>query len=335
MIINPYRFAVAGYGNDFAMRFTTTGASETLTIPCQNYGVFSATIDWGDGGATSSITTWNDADLSHVYADAGDYDVRISGTFPNIRFNSSGDRLKLKQIYQFGSVGLGNLANAFYGCTNLTSACTEPVNNVSAVLNMTYLFRDCTSLATLDASGWNTAAVTTMDFMFFHCSALTALDVSGFNTASVTTMHNMFNDCSTLTALDVSGFNTAIVNSMRNMFYLCSGITTLDVTGFNTSSVTTMEGMFYQATGLTDVAIDGFNIANVTTLTSFMNGLTLPTARYDATLIAWDAQVVKPSLTPNFGGSKYSTASPQTAAEIARASLVSGDSWTITDGGAA
>jgi hypothetical protein len=44
-----------------------------------------AVIEWGDG-STSVITTSNDADLAHEYADAGDHLVRISGAFPNIQY---------------------------------------------------------------------------------------------------------------------------------------------------------------------------------------------------------------------------------------------------------
>jgi len=299
--------AIAGgslYGTDFAMQFTTTGASETLTIPCQNVGTFNATIDWGDGGPTSAITAYNDANLVHTYAVAGDYDVRISGTFPNIQFNNAGDKLKLKQIYQLGSVGLTRLDRAFWGCTNLTSACAHAVNNTAAVTNLYTTFYNCTGLTTLDVSSWNTAAVTNMSYMFLGCSSLTTLDVSSWNTAAVTTMYAMF--------------------------YNCTGLTTLDVSSWNTAAVTNMGNMFFNCTGLTDIAIDGWNIAAVTNLINYMTNVTLPTTRYDATLVAWDAQAVKPSLSVDFGGSKYTLGS---AADTARAHLVSADLWTILDAG--
>ena len=74
---------------DFVFTVETTGDAETFTIPCQNVGTFDAVVDWGDGGATSAITTYNDADLAHEYATADDYEIRISGTFPNIFFNNN------------------------------------------------------------------------------------------------------------------------------------------------------------------------------------------------------------------------------------------------------
>ena len=79
----------AAVTTDFVFTVRTTGAEETFTIPCQNYGTFNAVVDWGDGSATSEITTYNDADLAHEYATADDYEIRISGTFPNIFFNNN------------------------------------------------------------------------------------------------------------------------------------------------------------------------------------------------------------------------------------------------------
>jgi len=290
------------YGNDMVLVMATTTPDETVTIPCQNVGIFDASIDWGDG-STSAITAYNDADLAHVYADADDHIIRISETFPNIFFNNGGDRLKLKKVLQLGSTGLTRLDSAFRGCSNMTEFLGGVVD---------------------------TSAVTNMGFMFYSCSSLTTLDVSGFNTSAVTNMRYMFNSCSSLTTLDVSGFNTSAVTNMGFMFYSCSSLTTLDVSGFNTSAVTNMRYMFNSCSSLLDAAIDGWNIEAVANFADFMTGVTLPTARYDATLIAWDAQNPIDGLSVNFGGSKYTLGSP---AATARANLVSTDSWVLTDGG--
>ena len=48
---------LAGYGNDFVFTVETTGASEPVTIRCQNVDTLNATTDWGDGGAISPINT--------------------------------------------------------------------------------------------------------------------------------------------------------------------------------------------------------------------------------------------------------------------------------------
>ena len=43
------------------------------------------------------------------------------------------------------------------------------------------MFYDCTSLASLDLSNFNTANVTDMMYMFSGCSGLTSLDLSSFS----------------------------------------------------------------------------------------------------------------------------------------------------------
>jgi hypothetical protein len=100
--------------------------------------------------------------------------------------------------------------------------------------------------------------------------------------------------------------------------------------------VTGMARMFADCSSLTDViGVENFDIEgldNTNDLKEFMFGVTLPTARYDALLVNWDAQEPFDGMAPNFGNSKYTANS---AAATARANLISNDGWTITDGGTA
>ncbi len=275
----------------FEFTVTTTTPNETFTIPCQNFGTFNATIDWGDGGPTSSITTYNDADLAHTYASAGDHQISITGTFPNIYFNNGGDKLKVKSVEDLGDVGWVSLSRAFRGCSNMTSftggtadtssatsmfymfaSCSSLTSldvssfNTSSVTSMGGMFQDCSSLTSLDISGFDTSSVTNMFYMFYNCSFLTSLDVSGFDTSSVTNMNNMFQSCSSLTSLDLSGFNTSSVTNMSYMFYNCYSLTSLDVSSFDTSSVTSMNAMFYNCSSLTSLDVSGFDTSSVTNM---------------------------------------------------------------------
>ena len=169
----------------FVFKITTTTSPQTFTIPCQNVGTFNATIDWGDGSPTSSITAYNDADLSHSYATAGQYTITITGTFPNIYFNNGGDRLLVDEVVDLGDVGWTRLDGAFFGCSNMT-AFDGGTANTSSVTNMFAMFRDCSSLTSLDVSGFDTSSVTNMRFMFQSCSSLTGLQISSWDVSSVT-----------------------------------------------------------------------------------------------------------------------------------------------------
>jgi len=256
----------------------TTGAAETVTIPCSNAGTFDAVIDWGDG-STSEITAYNDADLAHEYADADDYTIRISGTFPNIYFNNGGDKLKLKEVVNLGNVGWVDFYRSFSGCSNMTS-----------------------------------------------------FTVGNTDISAATRLQDMFNGCSGLTLLSLTGFNTSLITTMVGMFSGCAALVEIDVSGFDMTSVTTVNGMFYSCFVADDIPMDAWIIESITDMTSMMINCALLTSRYDAILIAWDAQNPVDSLSPNFGASKYTGGG---AAAAARANLISTDLWTITDAGIA
>ena len=339
----------------FIFKITTTGSPQTFTIPCQNVGTFNATIDWGDGGPTSSITAYNDADLAHSYTTAGQYTITITGTFPNIYFNNGGDRLLVDEAVDLGDVGWENLNSAFYGCSNMTAfdvgtADTSNVTNMSSMFRicssltsldvsgfdtssvafMQNMFRDCTSLTSLDVSGFDTSSVTNMTQMFRGCSSLTSLDVSGFNTASVTNIRFMFFGCPSLTSLDVSAFDTSSVNNMEYMFYNCSNVTSLDVSGFDTSSVTNMSFMFYSCSNLTSLDVSGFDTSSVTSMTQMFRFCTNLTGLQ---ISGWDVSSVTDGT--NFLLNANNALSTQEYNNILRAwsqqSVQSGVTWHFGD----
>ena len=160
--------------------------------------------------------------------------------------------------------GMTNATNMFYNLRNLATINHLSRLNTSNVTNMNGMFDHCSSLTSLDVSGFNTANVTNMGNMFYDCEALTSLDVSDFNTEDVTFMSNMFGWCKHLTSLNLSGFNTSNVTDMSGMFTNCEALTNIDVTGFNTANATNMSEMFYTCKALTTLDLSGFNTANVT-----------------------------------------------------------------------
>lgn len=218
-----------GYGNDFVFVMRTTGASETVTIPCQNVGTFNAVIDWGDG-QTSDITAYNDADLSHVYATAGDHTIRISGTFPNIYFNNTGHKLKLIRVIQLGKVGWQSLANSFYGCFSGPygdeyefAAGNCDTDSVDTMRNM---MRNWTSITgTPNLAGLTTPMVTRMGSMMRSWSSMLAPpDLSGIDTSNVTDMSAMLRDweSTVIGRVGVDQFNIASVTNLASFANGCT-----------------------------------------------------------------------------------------------------------------
>ena len=140
----------------------------------------------------------------------------------------------------------------FNGLTNLTT-----INNISRlhtdnVTNMSFMFNGCSSLTSLDLTGFNTANVTKMGSMFRGCSSLTNLDVSTFNTSAIATMTSgamdyMFYGCSSLTELNVCSFTIGKFY-LDHMFQNCSSLTT--IYGNKFWSPSTSEYMFSGCTSL-------------------------------------------------------------------------------------
>ena len=151
-----------------------------------------------------------------------------------------------------------DLNNSFckFNGNNFTNLIFKDVDT-SNVTDMTAMFHSCSSLVSLDLSGWNTSNVTNMNQMFSGCSALTSLDVSRWNTSNVTNMNFMFYSCSSLVSLDMSGWNTSNVTDMGVMFCSCSALISLNLSGWNTSKVTNMGSMFSYCNALKTIRMVG------------------------------------------------------------------------------
>ena len=137
---------------------------------------------------------------------------------------------------------------------NSTSAEAEYGNinnwNVSAIEDMSYLFKDKTNITSLDLSNWDTRNVTNMDKTFSYFTSLTSLDVSTWDTSNVTNMLEMFRYCRSLTSLDVSDWDTSSVTNMGYMFVNCIVLSDIDmsswcVSGFESADYTHWDGTYY------------------------------------------------------------------------------------------
>ena len=151
----------------------------------------------------------------------------------------------------------------FYDLKNLSSISGISNLKTDNVTNMKWMFHGCSSLTSLDLTGFNTENVTNMACMFDYCFKLTSLDLTGFNTENVTSMFDMFGSCTSLTSLDLTGFKTENVTDMFGMFVNCRKLTSLDLTGFKTENVTNMSAMFWGCSGLTSLDLTGFKTDNV------------------------------------------------------------------------
>ena len=118
----------------------------------------------------------------------------------------------------------GNLSMLFSGFTNLESITNIGNLNTENAEDMSRMFDGCTSLTTLDLTGWDTSKVTDMSNMFNGCTSLTTLNLSNWNTSELTNTIEMFKDCSNLTTLNITGWDTSNVSDMTDMFFGCTNL---------------------------------------------------------------------------------------------------------------
>jgi len=275
-------------------------ATKTIVLPLEASGTYNFTVEWGDGN-TDEIKAYNQAEVTHVYASTGAYEVKIGGIINGFRFNDGGDKAKITDISQWGDLLIGNSGSYFYGCSSLNVSATD-VLDTSSVTTFSNAFYNCSNLTTLDVSNWDVSNVETFAFAFNGCYSLTTLDVSNWNTISVTTFAYLFQNCNHLTTLDVSNWDTSSVTNLSRAFRNCSSLDGLDISGFAITELDVAENILY-----------GTTIAN-----------------YSDVLINWAAQIpnIQNEVVFGAGNNTYND-----AGEAARDLLDNTYGWEITDGG--
>ncbi len=276
---------------------------------------------------TSNFNTAGATDLSFMFfgcVDTGTADITWDTplvTSMESMFESSA----------FGTINASTLETD--ACTTVSAmfknskatALTVP-SGYGVCTDMSWMLAGCSE--TVLGGTITTTACTTMEGMFSN-AALTTNPSGAFVTTGVNNMSRMFEN----TKFDVgANLDTAAVTDMSYMF---AGSTTnpLDCTSIGTNACTNMDGMF-QNTTIGATAISGWPIATLTTAVDFLNGSTMTTAEYDATLIAWEGQTEQAGVTIDFGDSTYTETAGVGLGNTARNALIA-NGWTITDGGIA
>jgi hypothetical protein len=231
---------------------TSTGSTNNNQFkpPTESSGTYDCIISWGDG-CRDRISAWNQAELTHTYSEIGVYDVKIYGTFKGLRFNNTGDRLKITNIQKWDNLQLGNSNGYFYGCTNLQITATDVLKNPT-MTTMYTAFYNCTNLNSLINLSDNN--ILNMYAMFYGCTLYNKPIT--FSTASVSNMYATFGNTSFNKS--VSAIITNNVTTMAYMFLNCP--INQDISNLSLKLVTTMEGMLQGATAWSRANYDLFLI---------------------------------------------------------------------------
>ena len=173
-----------------------SSGSSTATqvkLPLIFTGTYNFVVDWGDN-TTSTITTYNQAAVTHTYSVAGTYQIKIKGVCNGWRFNNTGDRSKILSVQQWGtSLKFGTTEGSYFlGCNNLNLSSVTDTPVLTGVLNMSNCFSDCSALTTINKIGeWACSKVTNMSRMFKLATNFNQ-NIGSWNTSNVTDMSSMF-----------------------------------------------------------------------------------------------------------------------------------------------
>ena len=246
---------------------TSPGSSDAnqVRLPLYSGGVYNFTVDWGDQ-TSSAVTSWDDPDATHTYASEGEYTLTITGDITGWRFNNTGDRLKIRNIAQWGSLNFGAGGHYFHGAENLTASAID-IPNLNGVTDLSHAFRNAIAFNGA-VSGWNTSQVTTMSGMFWGADAFNQ-DIGGWDTSQVTTLALMFSGADAFNQ-DIGGWDTSQVTEMGAMFSSALAFNQ-DIGGWDTSQVTDMQTMFWGASAFNQY-IGTWNTSRVTTMRFLFNG---------------------------------------------------------------
>jgi surface protein len=172
---------------------------------------------------------------------------------------------------------------------------------------------------------WGSTVWVDLNSAYYGCTNLTVPATDAPDLSGATSLKSMFRS-TTLANPDVTLWDTSNINDMYAAFHN-SDAANPNVSGWDTSLVTDMRYMFHNADAFTRYSdLGNWNVAAVTTMQSILQSHTIPTADYNAILIAWDAQAVQTGVAFGGGGSQSSG-----AGATARANLIADHGWVFTD----
>ena len=127
--------------------------------------------------------------------------------------------------------------------------------DVSKLTKISYLFSNCESLLSVDATNWDMSNKTSFYYAFRKCYSLMEIKgIENWNTPKLTNVYYCFAECR-FTELDLSNWNTERVNEFSAIFSSCTSLERLDISNWNLKSVTYIGYTFYRNNRLTDIGM--------------------------------------------------------------------------------
>jgi hypothetical protein len=255
---------------DFVSTWDTTkagSASDTIVLPM----TAGPTVDWGDGTVNNLNT--------HTYASGGVYTVTIEGAVTTFRFASSGDKLKILEISNWGGFDVWS-DRVFQNCSNLDVTATDsPI--LTASNSASSLFQAC-NLTNVDFSTWDFSLCTNF-FKFLNNNTSFSGNVEGIIHSGVTNIRQAFTG-TPLGNQDLSTWDVSAITSWDDCMRSSQFGALTDVSGWTPQG--NMVGAFHTNLDFEGLGLDTWTIGAITGGGNLFYNTNITTANMDAILEA-------------------------------------------------
>ena len=234
--------------------------------------------------------------------------------FDGVKFYKNGSIIEI--VVNDGLVIKGSLNGAFAEMSNLKRITGLEYVDVSETIDISGMFKNCTSLETINIKCLNTQNVLFANSLFENCLNLTEIDMTNMDFCTAINMSAMFKDCqnvesiklpntrdvedlshmfenvgitSTYTANLIGELNTEKCKNMSYMFKT-SRFTDYEIAEkFKTPNLQTSEGMFYEC-DTRDLDLSNWETSQlITTANMFYDNMGL----MNCNLSGWDMSSLK------------------------------------------
>ena len=272
----------------------TVSAGQNITI---NFVGDDINIDWGDDGTTETDV---DGPRTHIYTDAGNYTVSVTGGLTGLTLDRPDDLVgrlvpELASIDRWGDIPWTNMSNAFAGASNMVYNAPD-TPDLSDVTDMSHMFNNAIAFDG-DISSWDVSSVTDMSHMFTGASSFNQT-LNTWDVSSVTDMNDMFTGASSFNQ-PLNTWDVSSVISMNDMFFFASSFDG-DISSWDVSSVTFMSRMFTEATSFNQTLND-WDVSSVTD----MNEIFIGASSFNRPLNDWDVSSVTNMVNMFAGASSF------------------------------
>jgi surface protein len=307
----------------FVTTWDTTNAGsapDTIVIPTTGAG-YDFEVNWGDGSTSTHSGTA--PVVTHTYDTPGIKTIEITGDFPRIFFNNTGDRAKILTVEQWGNIAWSSMLGAFHGANNLQIPATD-APDLRTVTSLENMFRETESMNS-NINHWDVSNVTSIRHIFSDARSFNQ-PLDNWDVSNVSDFRSLFRGASAFNQ-DISGWDTSSGTNFASVF-LSNTVFNQPINTWDLSSATNLGSMFRLNRGFNQSIAD-WNIINVTNINNMFVGSVYNSDNYSDLLVGWASlPSLQSGLNLSLGGTKY-----QSYASTSRQLLIDTYGWNISDGG--